>query len=143
MSMYRQIVHPFLLLITNSHESQWYRVESENRMVELNTLVEEKAHFSDKEGQYTGAFASGGSLKTNEEWNEETHKHIKKAGEKTRELWNTGEYHDLVITAPENLKNQFAKELNLPKVDSFYIPGNFTHANLHQKLLERINEGKE
>lgn len=141
--MFRKVSHPFLLFITNSHESQWYRVESENRMKEVESLVDEKAHFSDKEGRSNKGTTIGGNLKTNEVWTEETQKHLKKACEKTRELWNSGEYEDLVITAPETLKNQLTEELNLPKVKSFYIPGNFTHTNLHHKLLERISEGLE
>lgn len=141
--MYRKISYPSLLLITNSHESQWYRVTTANHMEKLDALVDEKAQFSDKEGGRAGSFASGGNLKTNEEWNEETQKHIKKAAEKTRELWKSEKFEDLVISAPENLKNKITEELNLPHVEHFYIPGNFTHENLHQKLLERIDEGVE
>ena len=141
--MRRPIVHPFLLLITNSHESQWYRVESENRMVELDTLIEEKAKFSDKEGRSNKGQTSGGNLKTNEEWDQETQKHLKSVGEKTRELWNSGEYEDITVAVPENIKNQLAEELTIPKVDILYIPGNFTHANLHPKLLERIHGDSE
>lgn len=141
--MFRKPVHPFLLLITNSHESQWYRVENENRMMELETIAEEKAQFSDREGHSRGGGASGGNLKTNESWDEETRKHLDKVVRLTRELFGTGEYEDVVVAAPENLKNQLMGELNLPKVDVAYVPGNFTHENLHKKLLERINEGLE
>ena len=141
--MYQQIVHPFLLLITNSHESQWYRVESKNRMIELETLTEEKAQFSDNEGHSRGGGASGGNLKTNEMWDEETRKHLDKTVRITRELYGTSEYRNLVVAVPENLKNQLAEELTIPKVEILYIPGNFTHENLHQKLLEKIHNGLE
>lgn len=138
--MRQQIVHPFLLLITNSHESQWYRVESENRMVKLETITEEKAQFSDTEGRSNKGPATGGNLKTNEMWDEETRKHLDKATRITRELYGAAEYHNVVVAAPENLKNQLLEKLTLPKVDIIYTPGNFTHANLHQKLLEKIHE---
>ncbi len=138
--MYRKVAHPFLLVIANSHESQWYRVTTANSMEELDKLIQEKAKFSDKEGHSRTSTASGGSLKTNEEWDEETRKHLESSGKKTRELWNSGKYEDLVIAAPENLKNHIAKEVNLPKVKHFYIVGNFTHANLHQKLLQKIQD---
>ncbi|HRH23674.1 MAG TPA: hypothetical protein PK295_03515 [Candidatus Magasanikbacteria bacterium] len=138
--MRQQIVHPFLLLITNSHESQWYRVESQNRMMELESVVEEKTHFSDNEGHSRGGGASGGNLKTNEIWDEETRKHLDKAVRITRELYGAAEYHTVVVAAPENLKNLLLEELTLPKVAILYIPGNFTHENLHQKLLEKIHE---
>lgn len=138
--MRQQIVHPFLLLITNSHESQWYRVENQNRMMELESVVEEKTHFSDNEGHSRGGGASGGNLKTNEIWDEETRKHLDKAVRITRELYGAAEYHTVVVAAPENLKNLLLEELTLPKVEILYIPGNFTHENLHQKLLEKIHE---
>ncbi len=141
--MRQQIIHPFLLLITNSHKSQWYRVESENRMIELETAVEEKAQFSDREGQSRASGATGGNLKTNEIWDEETRKHLDTVVRITRELYGATEYHAVVVAAPENLKNQFMEELTLPKVTIVYIPGNFTHENLHQKLLEKIHSGLE
>lgn len=112
-------------------------------MEELTTLIEEKAHFSDKEGHSRGGGTSGSSLKTNEEWDQETQKHLKNTAEKTKELWNTGEYEDVTVAAPANLKNQLMDVLNLPKEKSHYLPGNFTHANLHQKLLEQIHENEE
>ncbi len=138
--MRQQIVHPFLLLITNSHESQWYRVESENRMIELEKMVEEKKQFSDNEGHSIAGRVSGGSLKTNEVWDEETRKHLDKVVRTTRELYGAAEYHVVIVAAPENLKNQLLEKLIIPKVDILYIPGNFTHDNLHQKLLEKIHE---
>lgn len=138
--MHPQIMHPFLLLITNSHESQWYRVESENRMIQLETTVEEKAQFSDKEGRSNKGPTTGGNLKTNEMWDEETRKHLDTVARITRELYGAAEYHNVVVAAPENLKNQLLEKLTLPKVTPLYIPGNFTHENLHQKLLEKIHE---
>lgn len=141
--MRQKIVHPFLLLITNSHKSQWYRVESENRMIELETIVEEKAQFSDKEGRSNKGQTSGGNLKTNEVWDEETRKHLDKAVRITRELYGAAEYHHVVVAAPENLKNQLLGELTIPKIEILYISGNFTHENLHQKLLEKIHTGLE
>lgn len=141
--MLRNVMHPFLLLITNSHKSQWYRVENENRMLELDTLVDEKAQFSDNEGRSNKGSTTGGNLKTNEEWDEETRKHLHAAVRTTRELYGTGEYQDIVVAVPENLKNQLMEELIIPKVDIIYIPGNFIHENLHHKLLERINNGLE
>lgn len=135
-----RILHPFLLIITNSHETQWYNVVRNNSMEEIDILIDEKATFSDKEGHSRSGSASGGNLKTNEEWDEETRKHLKKTAEKTHELWNAGDYHSIVIAAPENIKNQVTEALNLENVHISYIPGNFTHKNLHQKLLERIHE---
>jgi hypothetical protein len=112
-------------------------------MVELHKTIEEKAHFSDKEGHSVSGGASGGSLKTNQEWDEETRKHLTEAGKKTRELWGTEEYRELIIAAPENIKNQLMDEFNLEKAHSTYISGNFTHANLHHKLLEKIHNSLE
>ncbi len=135
-----QILHPFLLIIANSHKTQWYKVVRNNSMEKIDTLIEEKATFSDNEGHSRGGGASGGNLKTNEVWDEETRKHLTKTAEKTRELWNSAEYHSIVIAAPENMKNQITEAITVENTQTSYIPGNFTHHNLHQKLLEKIHE---
>jgi hypothetical protein len=129
------ITYPFLILATNSHEAIWLKVEGENKFEEIAGAVDPKAQFSDNELRVSPAGHDG------HEWEEETKQHLKRCGEKTKELWETKVYTRLVVAAPEELKNQVHDILHHAhaQLEYTYMPGNFTHTSLHQKLVEEAH----
>ena len=139
--MPRQIPHPFLLFITNTHESKWYKVTGTNQMEKLGQDTNPKATFSDNEGHSHGGGASGGNKDLNNVWDEETRQHLRKSLTELHAVWKAGGYEHLVITGPAYIKNNIATEVESlsPDLTYSYIPGNFTHENLHDALLEKIH----
>jgi hypothetical protein len=118
------ITYPFLILATNSHEAIWLKVEGENKFEEIAGAVDPKAQFSDNELRVSPAGHDG------HEWEEETKQHLKRCGEKTKELWETKVYTRLVVAAPEELKNQVHDILHHAHAQLEY-----TYLPIHTRLL--------
>lgn len=143
--------YPLLLTLINSEHTKWFRITADD-VVFLDELIEKHDQYSDNEGFRAGgvqgvAMRGGGPEHGNNVELQHMRGHLRHSAERTKELWQSDSYGQLLCAIPEEEKNHCRDEMKsvLPEQEAHIIPGNHVHASQEdiRTLVEKHFERPE